>query len=132
MKKNKHIDSYFMEDTIYHNLLYCLTWKQKNSQKILNSEVLAKLTELLKECAELNNWTIHELKVQSDSVMLLIKLDPDICIDKVVKMFKKGSQKILRNEFASLKNFSWEADYCVQSEGTFNPDNIKKFLAENL
>jgi REP element-mobilizing transposase RayT len=104
-----------MGDQIIHKLIFCLAWKLENPEQILDQAVIIRLEALFKECALINDWMLHELHVQPDSVSMVIQLNPDISIEAAVNRFKVGSSKIIKQEFNQLKNFAWQKDFMAQT-----------------
>lgn len=73
----------------------------------MKDAIAKRIEELLRECAEVNGWEIHELNVQLDHIHMLIQLAPNISVSKVVQYFKGGSSKVIREEFPELKEYLW-------------------------
>ena len=65
------------------------------------------LKELLQECADMNRWKIEELNIQKDHVHMLVQMNPDVAVCKMVQLFKGSSSKAIREEFPELKEFLW-------------------------
>src|ERR1019366_1007548 len=91
----------------YHHLKYHLVWIPKYRKRVLRGKVVGRLRTLLTQCAEVNDWTIEELAIQTDHIHMLVQTNPDISIAKVVQLFKGGSSRILRQEFPELEEFLW-------------------------
>ncbi|QQR48839.1 IS200/IS605 family transposase [bacterium] len=88
--------------------MYHLVWIPKYRKRILKGAIAKRIEELFRQCAEVNRWEIHELNIQSDHVHMLIQIKPSISVSMVVQLFKGGSSKIMREEFAELEEFCGE------------------------
>jgi putative transposase len=91
------------------------------------------LYELLKQCAEVNDWDIQELNIQVDHVHMLVQLKPDKSVAMAVQLFKGGSSKKIREEFPELEEFLWGdsfwADgYFAESVGQVTIARIKDYI----
>ena len=90
-----------------HRHMFHIVWIPKYRKRILRDSIAKRIDELLKECADVNNWEIYELNVQVDHVHMLIQLRPNISVSKAVQLFKGGSSRVIREEFPELKEFLW-------------------------
>ncbi len=116
-----------------HRLLVHLVWIPKYRKRVLVGEVAKRVEELLRECAEANNWRIDELNIQEDHVHLLVQIRPNISHSKIVQYFKGGSSKVIRKEFPELRAFLWGdsfwADgYFAESVGVINIQKMKDYI----
>jgi putative transposase len=90
-----------------HRHMYHIVWIPKYRKRILKDKIAKRIEELLRQCAEVNRWEIHELNVQLDHVHMLVQLVPSISVSKAVQMFKGGSSKVIREEFPGLEEYLW-------------------------
>ena len=74
-----------------HRNMYHLVWLPKYRKKVLQGAVKDRLDELLRECAEVNNWAIQELNIQLEHVHMVIQLPPSVSVSKAVQLFKGAS-----------------------------------------
>ncbi len=63
-----------------HRHMFHIVWTPKYRKRILKGVVAARTEELLRQCAEVNRWEIHERNIQSDHVHMLIQLRPNISV----------------------------------------------------
>ena len=118
-----------------HRLMYHLIWMPKYRKRVLRGRLSERLKELLYECADVNDWEIHELSIQLDHVHMLVQFKPNISVSKVVQLFKGGSSKVIREEFPELKEFLWGNSfwgdgYFAESIGKVNEDAIRKYIKD--
>jgi len=116
-----------------HRLMYHLVWIPKYRKRILRGAVASRIDELLRQCAEINEWNIDELNIQPDHVHMLVQLKPNISISKAVQIFKGGSSRVIRAEFPELEEFLWgdsfwSDGYFVETVGKCDEEVIKKYV----
>ena len=116
-----------------HRLTYHLVWVPKYRKRIMRGELVRRLYELFRQCAEINDWTIEELNIQVDHVHMLVQLKPDMSVAKAVQLLKGGSSKKVREEFPELEEFLWGdsfwADgYFAESVGQVTMARIKQYI----
>ena len=116
-----------------HRHMYHIVWIPKYRRKVLRKKIAKRIEELLRECALINRWEIHELNIQVDHVHMLVQLKPNINVSKAVQLFKGGSSKVIREEFPDLKEFLWGdgfwADgYFSETVGKVNMSVIREHI----
>ena len=116
-----------------HRHMYHIVWIPKYRKRILKGNIAGRIEELLRECAEVNKWEMHELNVQVDHVHMLVQLVPSISVSKAVQIFKGGSSKKIREEFPELEEFLWGksfwADgYFSETVGQVNINVIREYI----
>ena len=105
----------------------------KYRKRELKGKLAKRIEALLRECAEINGWEMHELNVRSDHIRMLIQINPDISIDKAIRLFKNGSNKVIREEFPELEEYVWGDSfwcdgYFVETIGQVNWDVIREYI----
>jgi putative transposase len=91
----------------------------------------ARLKQLIaEEVAEKGTWLI-ELETMADHVHLVVEVDPQFGIHKLVMAIKGRSSQLLRQEFpwlASRLPASWTNSYFVATVGGAPPSVIKRYV----
>lgn len=91
-----------------HNIVYSckyhVVWCHKYRRSVLINGVDVRLKELIKETCDQLNVEIIEIEIMPDHVHLLMEVDPQYGVHKVVKQIKGYSSHILRQEFSWLKS----------------------------
>ena len=90
-----------------HRLRFHLVWTPKYRRSVLQEPVASRLTALLRQACEVNQWQLHELNVQPDHVHMLLQLSPSDSVVDVMNLLKGGTSRLLRREFPELAEFLW-------------------------
>lgn len=118
---------------ITYDCTYHVVWCPKYRRPVLDTPgVPERLTELIREvCAE-RAATIVEVEVMPDHVYLLIEIDPQYGIHRLVKQVKGRSSRVLRDEFPSLRSrlpTLWTNSYFVATVGGAPLEVVKQYVA---
>ncbi len=95
------------------------------------NKVDERLKSILYETANDVGAEILELEVMPDHVHLLVEIDPQYGINKLVRHLKGRSSNLLRKEFPSLKSripSLWTNSYFVSTVGGASLTDIKKYI----
>lgn len=116
-----------------HRLMYHLVWIPKYRKRVLRGPLARRLYELIRQCAEINQWGIEELNIQVDHVHLLIQLPPKEAVAHAMQFLKGGTSKVIRQEFPELEEFLWGdslwADgYFAESVGQTTEKTIRSYI----
>jgi len=116
-----------------HRLKYHLVWVPKYRKRVLRGPLARRLYDLLKQCAEINDWPIDELNVQTDHVHVLVQLPPSVSVSKAVKLMKGGTSHQIRQEFPELEEFLWgeslwAVGFFAESVGQITEGRIKLYI----
>lgn len=91
--------------------------------------VAKRIEQLLSECIAINGWELEKLNIEADQVQILVWLSPDVSLDKVIKIFKSGTSRIIMKEFPEFEELlqfkSFWSDGCfVQTVGTLEGPRV--------
>jgi putative transposase len=116
-----------------HRHMYHIVWIPKYRKRILRGEIAERIEALLRECAMMNKWEIHELNIQVDHVHMLVQLRPNVSVSRAVQFFKGGSSKVIREEFPQLEEFLWgdsfwSDGYFSETVGKVNLDVVREYI----
>ena len=128
-----NMNKYWSGSHTKHRLMYHLVWIPKYRKRVLTGSIARRIEELLRQCAEVNEWRIDELNIQPDHIHMLIQLKPSMSVSMVVQLFKGGSSHVIRAEFPELEEFLWGksfwADgYFAETVGKCDEEVIKKYV----
>ncbi|MFI6798624.1 IS200/IS605 family transposase [Streptosporangium canum] len=108
-----------------------VVWCPKYRRRVLDGRIEARLKELIHEVIEEKGAWPVEVDVMPDHVHLLVEVDPQLGIHKLVKAIKGRSSRILRQEFPSLRSklpTLWTNSYFVATVGGAPLDAVKRYV----
>ena len=110
---------------------YHVVWCPKYRRRVIGGRMEARLQEIIAEViAEKGAWLI-ELETMPDHVHLLVEVDPQLGVHKLVKAIKGRSSRLLREEFPWLKSrlpSLWTNSYLVATVGGAPLSVIKRYV----
>lgn len=122
---------YKSNKNIIYSCKYHVVWCPKYRRSVLVDGVDERLKELIAESCDHLNVDIIKMEIMPDHVHLLIDVDPQLGIHKVVKQIKGYSSQILREEFPWLKSripSLWTNSYFVSTVGGAPLSVIKQYI----
>jgi len=122
---------YKSNNNIVYSCKYHVVWCPKYRRKVLVGEIEARLKELIQEtCLEIQSELI-ELEIMPDHVHLLVEVDPQFGVHKVIKTIKRKTSRILRKEFKELTTklpTLWTNSYFISTVGDAPLAIIKQYI----
>ena len=122
---------YKSNNNIVYSCKYHVVWCPKYRRKVLVGKIEDRLKELIQEtCIELQSELI-ELEIMPDHVHLLIEVDPQLGVHKVIKAIKGKTSRILRKEFKELTTklpTLWTNSYFISTVGGVPLAIIKQYI----
>lgn len=110
-----------------------VVWCSKYRRRVLGGRIEARLTEIIREVvAEKGAWLVA-LEVMPDNVHLLVEVDPQFGVHRLVKAVKGRSSRLLRQEFPSLKSrlpTLWTNSYFVATTGGAPLAQVKRYVEQ--
>lgn len=116
---------------VVYSCKYHVVWCPKYRRPVLVEGVDVRLKSLIVETCSKMNVDIIEMEIMPDHVHLLIEVDPQFGIHRVVKQIKGVSSRVLRQEFSWLKSripTLWTNSYFVSTVGGAPLAVIKKYI----
>lgn len=110
---------------------YHVVWCPKYRRKVIGGRMEARLKEIIAEVIEEKGAWLIELETMPDHVHLLVEVDPQYGIHKLVKAIKGRSSRVLREEFPWLKSklpSLWTNSYFVATVGGAPLSVIKRYV----
>lgn len=118
-------------NNIVYSCKYHVVWCPKYRRKVLVNGVDTRLKEILQEVVSETTGEILEIEVMPDHVHVLIEIDPQYGIAKLVRNMKGRSSRLLREEFAWLKSripTLWTNSYFVATVGGAPISVVKQYI----
>src|SRR5690348_11957644 len=104
MNESKSHIQYKSNNNVVYSCKYHVIWCPKYRKSVLIKGVDKRLKQILLEVAKEKNVELIEMEIMPDHVHLLVEVDPQYGIHRVIKQMKGRSSRYLRNEFSWLKS----------------------------
>jgi putative transposase len=108
-----------------------VVWCPKYRRRVLGGRIEERLKQLIREVIEEKGAWLVELDVMPDHVHLLVEVDPQFGIHKLVKAIKGRTSRLLREEFPALKSklpTLWTNSYFVATVGGAPLEVVKRYV----
>jgi len=124
---------YKRNNNVVYSCKYHVVWCPKYRRAVLIDGADVRLKQIIQEaCIELKCELI-ELEVMPDHVHLLVEVDPQFGIHRLIKHIKGKSSRLLRAEFGFLKSrlpTLWTNSYFVSTVGGAPLEVIKQYIEQ--
>ncbi len=120
-----------MNNNIVYSCKYHVVWCPKYRRKVLVGSIAKRLKEVVTAVCDEVSAEIIEMEIMPDHVHLLVEVDPQYGIHKLVKAIKGKSSFLLRKEFVGLTTklpSLWTNSYFVSTVGGAPLSVIKKYI----
>ena len=108
-----------------------VVWWPKYRRRGLGGRVARRLGELLEQIAAECGWQIVAKEVMPDHVHLLVRVGPTDAPAAVVRVFKRRTARVLRQEFPQLRRFAkvlWSPSYFAASVGYVSESTVRRYI----
>ncbi len=125
--------TYKSNKNVVYSCKYHVVWCPKYRKKVLIGDVEIRLKAIVKDVCEERNAKLIEVECDEDHIHLLIEVDPQYGIHRLVKQMKGRSSYLLRKEFSFLCKILptlWTNSYFVSTVGGA-PISVVKQYVEN-
>lgn len=125
------MDQVKTNNNIAYRCHYHVVWCPKYRRKVITGDVEARLKQIIREVCDERRCDIIELETMSDHVHLLVTVDPQYGIHRLIKQIKGRSSRLLRQEFPSLKSRMptlWTNSYFVATVGGATLEVVKRYV----
>lgn len=112
---------------------YHVVWCPKYRRKVLVGGVDERLKAILRAVAAERQAEVIELEIMPDHVHLLVGVDPQFGIHRLVRQMKGRSSRLLRQEFPALRSrlpTLWTNSYFVATVGGAPLAAIKQYIEQ--
>jgi putative transposase len=110
---------------------YHVVWWPKYRRSVIGGRMEQRLKPIIAEVLEEKGTWLIELETMPDHVHLLVEVDPQLGIHKLVKAIKGRSSRLLRQEFPWLRSrlpTLWTNSYFVATVGGAPYSVIKRYV----
>jgi putative transposase len=126
-------ETYKSNRNVFYSCHYHVVWCPKYRRKVLVQAIETRLKEIIAQVCQEHQAEIEELEVMPDHVHLLVSVDPQFGIHRLVKLIKGRSSRFLRQEFPVLKQklpTLWTNSYFVGTTGGAPLGIIKQYIEQ--
>lgn len=119
--------------SVVYSCKYHVIWCPKYRKSVLIDGVDVRLKEIIRDVAKECNAEILELEVMPDNVHLLVEVDPQYGIHRLIKLMKGRSSRLIRTEFRWIKSrlpTLWTNSYFVSTIGGAPLEVVKQYIEQ--
>lgn len=120
-------------NNIVYSCKYHVVWCTKYRRKVLDDSIQAHLKLIIHDVCSKRKCDIIALELMPDHVHLLVEVDPQYGIHRLIKKIKGLSSHTLRKTYKSVKSrlpSLWTNSYFVSTVGGASLDVIKKYVED--
>jgi putative transposase len=125
------LEGYKSNNKVIYSSKYHVVWCPKYRRKVLEGRIAKRCEQILRHTAKKYRAEVMALEIMPDHVHLLVEIDPQLGIHRLVKNLKGVSSHQLRKEFASLVSrlpTLWTNSYFVSTVGGAPLSVIKQYV----
>ena len=123
--------SYKSNNNVIYSCKYHVVWCPKYRRPVLINSIDVRLAEIIQSVCTECCADIIRMEVMPDHVHLLVEVDPQYGIHRLVRAIKGRSSRLLRQEFPRLKSrlpTLWTNAYFVATVGSAPLEVIKQYI----
>jgi putative transposase len=108
-----------------------VVWCPKYRRRVIGGRMEERLKEIIREVVDEKGAWLIELECMPDHVHLLVEVDPQYGIHRLVKAIKGRSSRLLRQEFPYLTTklpTLWTNSYFVATVGGAPLEAVKRYV----
>ena len=110
---------------------YHVVWCPEYRRRVIGGRMEARLKGIIAEVIEEKGAWLVELQTMPDHVHLVVEVDPQFGVHRLVKAIKGRSSRVLREEFSWLRSrlpSLWTNSYFVATVGGAPLSVIKRYV----
>lgn len=124
---------YKSNNNVVYSCKYHVIWCPKYRRDVLKDGADVRLKEIIQEVCSECGAEVLEMEIMPDHVHLLVEVDPQFGIAKLVKNIKGRSSRILRQEFKWCRTripSLWTNSWFVSTIGGAPLEVIKQYIEQ--
>jgi putative transposase len=125
------MDEVRSNNNVVYRCHYHVVWCPKYRRNVIGGQVDTRLKEIIREVCTERDAPIEAIETMPDHVHLLVVVDPQYGIHRLVKQIKGRSSRLLRQEFPHIKSRMptlWTNSYFVATTGGATLEVIKRYV----
>jgi len=118
---------------VVYSCKYYVVWCPKYRRAVLVNGVDTRLKEIIQQVCTDSRAELIKMEVLPDHVHLLVEVDPQYGIHRLVRSIKGRSSRVLRQEFPRLRSrlpTLWTNSYFVSTVGGAPLEVIKQYIEQ--
>lgn len=118
-------------NNIVFDCKYHVIWCTKYRRNLITDAVKVRLKQVITGVAEERKAEIIEMEAGINHFHLLVSIDPQYGIHRLIKQMKGRSSRILRKEFPHTKSrvpTLWTNSYCCITVGGASMSTLKQYI----
>ena len=118
-------------NNVVYSCKYHVIWCPKYRRKVLVEPVESRLRRIIADVCREAHSEIIEMEIMPDHIHLLVEVDPQFGINRLVRSIKGQSSRVLRQEFPALKSrlpCLWTNSFFVATVGGAPLAVIKQYI----
>jgi putative transposase len=122
---------YKSNNNVVYSCKYHVVWCPKYRRQVLVKPIDVRLKAIIRDIAALRRSEVIELEVMPDHVHLLVEVDPQYGVHRLIREMKGRSSHDLRKEFPSLATrlpTLWTNSYFVSTVGGSPLAVVKQYI----
>lgn len=122
---------YKSNNNVVYSCKYHVLWCPKYRRPVLQGPLAKRLREVIEEVVAERQAEILQLEIMPDHVHLLVEVDPQFGIHRLMKLLKGRSSRILRAEFPSIRSrlpSLWTNSYFISTVGGAPLAVVKQYI----
>ncbi|HAG98503.1 MAG TPA: IS200/IS605 family transposase [Ktedonobacter sp.] len=123
--------AYKSNHNVSFSCTYHVVWCPKYRRKVLIEQIAKRLEQIIREVCKEHQAEVLSVEIMPDHVHLLVEVDPQFGIHRLVKLVKGRSSRYLRQEYSSLTTrlpTLWTNSYFVSTVGGAPLSVIKQYI----
>jgi len=125
------VKAFRSNNNVVYRCIYHVIWCSKYRRPVLVNEVEQQLKQIIRQVADKRQSQIQEIEVMPDHVHLVVEVDPQYGIHRLVKQMKGLSSHTLRKKFSHLRTrlpTLWTNSYFVATVGGAPLSILKQYV----
>jgi len=125
------LKDYKSHNNVVYSSKYHVVWCPKYRRNVLVDAIAKRLEQIVRKLCKEMRVEVIAMEIMPDHVQLLVEVDPQFGIHRLVKRLKGTSSRYLRQEFPTLKSrlpTLWTNSYFVSTVGGAPLSVIKQYV----
>jgi putative transposase len=122
---------YKSNNNVVYSCKYHVIWCPKYRRRVLVDAIEVRLKTIIQHVCNDLQCDLIELETMPDHVHMLVEVDPQFGVHRLVKQIKGVSSRYLRQEFPSLRSrlpTLWTNSYFVSTVGGAPLEVVKQYI----